>query len=186
MKINMVLLESLNLPFGQPAINFSLKGVDEKKYHLDSFCGAKVLVIVFMCNHCPYVQAVWGRLVALQERFKSWGVQFVGINSNINPNYPEDSFENMKKYYHEYKMNFPYLVDETQQVAKDYKAQCTPDIYVFDSERKLAYHGRIDDNWKDESKVTKQELAMAIEALLRGESPDAMQNPSMGCSIKWL
>ncbi len=182
----MVLLESLNLPLGSSAEDFLLKGVDGKFYSLKSFVDAKVLVMVFMCNHCPYVQAVWGRLVDLQERFKSEGVQFVGINSNIHPNYPDDSFESMKKYYDEYEMNFPYLVDETQKVAKLYRAQCTPDIYVFDGQRELSYHGRIDDNWKDETQVSKHELADAIEALLHGKSLIEPQYPSMGCSIKWL
>lgn len=182
----MVLLESLNLPLGTKAFDFRLQGVDEKFYILESFVDAKVLVVIFMCNHCPYVQAVWGRLINLQGRFKSQGVQFAGINSNINPNYPEDSFENMKKYYAEYKMNFPYLVDETQEVAKVYKAQCTPDIYVFDAERRLSYHGRIDDNWKDESQVTKEELANAIEALIEDGMPSVEQFPSLGCSIKWV
>ncbi len=179
----MVLLESLNLPLGSPALDFSLKGVDETNYSLGDFSESKVLVIVFMCNHCPYVQAVWPRLVALQERFKE--VQFVGINPNLNPAYPEETFEKMQEYYERYKMNFPYLQDETQQVALAYKAQCTPDIYVFDGARRLAYHGRIDDNWKDESAVTREELAEALEALLSGRPVSEHQNPTIGCSIKW-
>ncbi|MDA1060450.1 MAG: thioredoxin family protein [bacterium] len=181
----MVLLESLQLEMGEPAANFSLKGIDEQTHTLKNFSEAKVLVIVFMCNHCPYVQAVWGRLVALQERFKDEGVQFVGINANINPDYAEDSFENMQKYSKKYKMNFPYLADETQEVAKKYKAQCTPDIYVFDKDRKLAYHGRIDDNWQEPSEVQKEDLADAITAILNGKLPSEDQIPSMGCSIKW-
>ena len=182
----MTLLESLNLPLGTPAINFSLKGVDERTYTLESFTDARLLVIVFMCNHCPYVQAVWPRLVALQGKYKSEGVQFVGINANAaNSDYEEDNFENMQDYFLKYKMNFPYLIDETQNVAREYQAQCTPDIYVFDDKRKLAYHGRIDDNWKDETKVTKSELDQVIEALLKSEKPAELQYPSMGCSIKW-
>lgn len=183
----MALLESLNLSLGNNASDFNLKGIDEKFYSLEGFNDAKVLVIIFMCNHCPYVQAVWGRLVALDECFKDRGVQFVGINSNAgNSYYEEDNFENMKKYASKYSMKFPYLIDETQEVAKEYKAQCTPDIYVFDDQRKLAYHGRIDDNWKDQSKVVHEDLAETIEALLDGDLPSQNQKPSMGCSIKWM
>lgn len=138
-----------------------------------------------MCNHCPYVQAVWGRLVELQHRYAEKGVQFVGINPNKNPSYDEETLEKMAEYSQKYNMNFPYLMDETQDVARSYKAQCTPDIYVFDAERKLVYHGRIDDNWKDESMVTHEELDAAINALLDGKKPNLAQIPSMGCSIKW-
>lgn len=179
----MVLLESLNLPLGSSALDFSLQGTDGRNYSLGDFEGAKALVVVFMCNHCPYVQAVWGRLVRLQDRFKD--VQFVGINPNLNPAYPEETFEKMQEYYEKYQMNFPYLQDETQQVALAYKAQCTPDIYVFDRERRLVYHGRIDDSWKDESAVTREELAEALEALISGRPVDGVQNPTIGCSIKW-
>lgn len=172
---------------GEPAKGFELKGVDDGIYTLESFKEAKVLVIVFMCNHCPYVKAVWQRLINLQEKFKTLGVQFVGINANAaNSNYGEDSFENMQKEFKERKMNFPYLIDADQKVSREYKAQCTPDIYVYDNERKLAYHGRIDDSWKDESRVTRNELAEAIETILRGEKVSALQHPSMGCSIKWI
>lgn len=183
----MVLLESLKIKSGKPAQKFSLKGVDERIYTLENFADAKILVIVFMCNHCPYVQAVWQRLIDLQARFIDRNVQFVGINSNVaNPDYSEDNFENMKIEYDRRKMNFPYLTDEIQSVARAYEAQCTPDIFVYDSDRKLAYHGRVDDNWKDPDKVSKQELAEAIEALLRGDRPSLEQHPSMGCSIKFL
>lgn len=183
----MTLMESLKIQMGEPARNFLLRGVDEQVYSLETFAGAKVLVIVFMCNHCPYVQAVWQRLIDLQERFKNSAVQFVGINSNAaNLDYKEDSFENMKVEYERRRMNFPYLIDDRQEVARDYKAQCTPDIFVYDEQRKLAYHGRIDDNWKDAGMVGRQELAEAIEALLKGEKLVLAQNPSMGCSIKWM
>ena len=181
----MALLESLDLPLGSKAHEFSLKGVDDKQYSLADFATAKVLVIVFMCNHCPYVQAIWPRLVELQSRYEGEGVKFVGINPNFNPDYPEETFEKMKEYYERYQMNFPYLQDKTQQVAKTYKAQCTPDIYVYDSEKKLVYHGRLDDNWQDKNSVNNHDLADAIDALLVDQSPVEKQNPSMGCSIKW-
>ena len=172
---------------GESAKDFELKGVDNKIYTLESFKQAKILVIIFMCNHCPYVKAVWQRLINLQEKFRSQGVQLVGINANAaNSNYADDSFENMQKEFVERKMNFPYLIDVDQKVSRDYEAQCTPDIFVYDDELKLAYHGRIDDNWKDEAKVTKNELAGAIETILKGEKNIEIQHPSMGCSIKWV
>lgn len=181
----MALLESLKLPLGTPAIDFHLQGIDDKTHHLAEYDPAKVLVVVFTCNHCPYAQAVWPRLIELQEKYQTKEAQFIGINANINPEFPEDSFEKMKEYAQQCGINFPYLADETQEVARAYKAQCTPDIYVFDAAKTLAYHGRIDDNWKDSQKVTKHELDDAIASLIRGKRPDAKQNPSMGCSIKF-
>lgn len=183
----MVLLESLKISMGEPAKAFELKGVDENVYTLNSFNDAKVLVIIFMCNHCPYVKAVWQRLIDLQDNFKDQGVQFIGINANAaNVDYGEDSFENMQKESAERKMNFPYLIDTNQKVSCEYEAQCTPDIFVYNDELKLAYHGRIDDNWKDESGVTKHELSEAIEAILENNKVSEPQYPSMGCSIKWV
>jgi len=182
----MTLLESLNLSLGTKASDFNLEGSDGKFYSLKSFSDAKVLVVVFMCNHCPYVRAVWERLVGLQAKYIDKDVKFVGINPNKNPKYEEETLEIMSEYSDKYNMNFPYLMDVTQDVAREYKAQCTPDIYVFNSERKLVYHGRIDDNWKDESKVSKRDLDEAINALVRGERPSDIQFPSMGCSIKWV
>jgi len=170
---------------GEAAKDFNLLGCDVRRYSLESFKEAKVLVVIFMCNHCPYVQAVWKRLVDLQEKYKEY-VRFVGINPNKNPEYPEETIEMMAEYYSKYGMNFPYLIDETQEVAMAYKAQCTPDIYVFDEERKLVYHGRIDDNWKDENAVTKKDLDEAISAILGGRNVPEPQYPSMGCSIKWV
>ncbi len=182
----MSLVESLKLPLGSPILPFSLCGLDGKMVDVAGFREAKVLVVVFMCNHCPYVQAVWPRLVALQEQYKGKGVQFVGINPNLHPAYPEETLEKMQEYAQRFGMNFPYLQDVSQEVARAYKAQCTPDIYVYNDQRTLAYHGRIDDNWKEEAKVQKHELAEALDCLLQGEQPGLDQHPSMGCSIKWL
>ena len=180
-----MLLYSKEVKLNSPAIDFKLIGVDDKFYCLDDFKHYKILVIIFMCNHCPYVKAVINRLVQLQEKFLSKSVRFVGINPNDEITYPEDSFENMKLFYKNNKMNFPYLRDETQDIAKLYDAVCTPDIYVYDEERKLKYRGRIDDNWKDETQVKNRELEKAIELLLEGKQIDFKQTPSMGCSIKW-
>ncbi len=181
----MVLLKSINVPSGTKAIGFRLKGVDGEMHSLADYDDKEVLVIVIMCNHCPYVQAVDDRLVQLQEKFAKRGVRFIGINPNDDVNYPEDNFENMVKRAKEKGYNFPYLRDEDQSIAKKYQAQCTPDIYVYDKVRALCYHGRVDDNWQEPDKVTSHDLNDAIEALLAGKKPSPNQYPSMGCSIKW-
>ena len=181
----MALLESEMVPLGTAAHDFSLLSTDGNSYSLDSFNDKKVLVIVFMCNHCPYVKAVLDRLIELQKDYADKSVQLVGINPNDEENYPEDSFENMKKAVIEKGIPFPYLQDTTQEIAKRYKAVCTPDIYVYGKERKLLYRGRIDDNWQDESSVTKRDLRLAIDAILEDSPVSEEQYPSMGCSIKW-
>lgn len=182
----MVLIESEKIELGSAAYNFKLKGTDDNDHSLDDYKGAKALVIVFMCNHCPYVQAQWDKLVALQDKYKGSGVKFVGINPNYNPDYPEDSFEKMKEYYEKYGMNFDYLQDPTQEVAKKYKAQCTPDIFVYDENMRLAYHGRVDDARSPGENPATNELDDALELLIKGKQPDSIQYPSMGCSIKWM
>jgi peroxiredoxin len=165
--------------------NFTLTGTDDRVYSPDQLKDKDILVIIFMCNHCPYVKAVADRLVAFQEKYGSRNVQLTGINSNDSVTYPEDSFENMKLFAERYKLNFPYLYDESQEVAKKYSAVCTPDIYVYDKERKLRYRGRLDDSWKDESKITTRDLEKATERILEGKEVDFDQIPSVGCSIKW-
>ena len=181
----MALMESIGVPLGSSAHDFSLPDVSGKMLGLHDFSDAKVLVVIFMCNHCPYVKACIERLVKLQGDFIDQSVRFVGINSNDSANYPEDSFAAMQEFSKERNMNFPYLHDETQEVAKIYEAQCTPDIYVYDQEQKLRYHGRIDDNWKDISRVKREELREALSALVDGREVASAQPPSMGCSIKW-
>ncbi len=181
----MALLKSENIELGTAAPDFSLKSVDGKKYGLDSFKDAKALVVMFICNHCPYVQAVEDRILELNRDYQSKGVQLVGICSNDPTDYPDDRPEKLHQRWKEKQYGFPYLIDETQQVAKDYGAVCTPDLYVFDKNLRLAYHGRIDDNWQDDSKVAKREMREALDRLLAGQPPDPRQNPSMGCSIKW-
>jgi peroxiredoxin len=172
----MVLLQSSMVPLESSAPDFNLKGTDGQMYSLESFAGAKVLVAVFMCNHCPYVLEIWDDLVALEKGMSErhgGAVAFVGINSNANPDYPDDSFENMQAYVAEKGQGFPYLFDEEQLVAKAYDAQCTPDIFIYDAERKLAYRGAFSG------------VEAAAEALLAGEKPTENQKYSMGCSIKW-
>ena len=181
----MTLLESINIQLGTKAVDFCLKGVDGKMHSLADYDDKDVLVVVIMCNHCPYVQAVDDRLVQLQDKLAEQGVQFVGINPNDSIKYPDDNFENMVKRAKEKEYNFPYLRDEDQSIARKYQAQCTPDIYVYNKERLLCYHGRIDDNWQEPDNITSHDLNDAIDALLEGKTPSPNQYPSMGCSIKW-
>lgn len=173
---------------GSIAPHFSLPGVDGKVHSLSDFKDAKVLVVAFMCNHCPYVIATQGRMNHLAKEYSSRGVQWIGINSNDSSRYPEDRFEMMKVRAQEQGFVFPYLRDESQEVARSFGAVCTPEFYVYTPEQgqfKLKYQGRLDDNWKDESAVTQRELAHAIEALLAGKEPSPEQKPAIGCSIKW-
>ncbi|MBK7159555.1 MAG: thioredoxin family protein [Ignavibacteria bacterium] len=170
---------------GSEFIDFSLIGVDGKIYSSDDFKNAEVLIIIFMCNHCPYVKGIIDRFTEFQNKYKSRNVQLAGINSNDTVNYPEDSFENMKLFSSEHKMNFPYLFDESQDIAKKYNAVCTPDIFVYDKNRILKYRGRFDDNWKDETAVKEKDLEKAVILLLENKEINFTQIPSIGCSIKW-
>lgn len=155
-----------NLKIGSSAPGFNLEGIDGKKYSLNSFADKNALIIIFSCNHCPYVQAYEGRIKQIREDYKSKGVIVVAINSNEDVNYPDDSFENMKKRALEQKFNFPYLRDEDQKVAHSYDATHTPEIFLFDNERKLAFHGKIDDNWKEPDRVQNHYLRNALDELL--------------------
>ena len=178
-------IKSTTIDIGTKAEDFNLPGVDGENYSLGSFKATKGLVVAFTCNHCPYAQAAWPLLNKLASEFKTKGVSFVGINPNDENMYPEDSFEVMKEKTSEWKINFPYLRDESQEVAKKYGAVCTPDVFVFNENRELYYHGRINDNWKEPEKVTKEELKNALDSLLEGKPAPTDQNPSLGCSIKW-
>jgi peroxiredoxin len=178
-------VESARPKLGFACPDFRLLAVDGKTYTREDFGAAPVLVVMFICNHCPYVQAVEDRLIALAREFESKKVQFVAICSNDPTTYPDDAFDKLAERWRNKAYGFPYLHDESQSVARDFGAVCTPDIYVFDRSRKLAYRGRIDDSWKDPSKVTRRDLADAITALLQGGAPAAEQRPSLGCSIKW-
>ena len=181
----MALLHSTMVSLGTAAIDFKLPGIDGVEYSLDTFADSKVLVIIFMCNHCPYVKAVIQRLIDLQEDTLSQGVRLFGINCNDAQKYPDDSFESMQKVAMEWGMNFSYLFDESQTVAKKYDAVCTPDIYVYGKEKKLLYRGRMDDNWENVGQVTQRDLKQAVDCILAGQEVPAKQVPSMGCSIKW-
>jgi peroxiredoxin len=170
---------------GTPCPDFRLPGVDGRLHARDDFGASPVLVVMFICNHCPYVQAVEDRLIRLGRELGPRGAQLVGICANDAATYPDDAFDKLAARARSRGYSFPYLHDETQEIARAFGAVCTPDIFVYDRSRRLAYRGRIDDSWKDEAKVQRHELAEAIEALLAGQAPPAVQRPSMGCSIKW-
>tara|TARA_Y100000310_G_scaffold341547_1_gene441026 strand:- start:2865 stop:3413 length:549 start_codon:yes stop_codon:yes gene_type:complete len=181
----MVLTQSAGkLNRGDKAPDFTLKGVDGKTYSLSDVSDKEGLLVLFMCNHCPYVKAKMDTIVKLQEK---WGdrVDFVGINSN-DPEYEGEGMDNMKVFAKEWNMRFPYLLDETQEMAKTYGATCTPDPFLFDKEQKLVFHGRIDDALEPGQEVTENTMAENIQKLLSEEEIADELKPSMGCSIKWL
>ena len=179
----MALTESTMVSLGSKAPYFSLPDTDGKKLSIETF-SKEILVIIFTCNHCPYAKAVEDRLIKLANNYNS-KVDFVLISSNDAENYPEDSPEKMAEQAESKSYPFPYLFDETQEIAKAYSAVCTPDIFLYNNDRELEYRGRLDDNWKEPEKVSREELKMAIEIVLKGEEVDFTQIPSMGCNIKW-
>ena len=179
----MALMESGMVALGTPCPGFNLPGVDGRRWALSDF-RAELLLVVVMCNHCPYVQAVDDR-INLLARACAGRCDVVAINANDAAAYPEDGFEAMRERAAMKAYAFPYLHDEDQSVARAFGAVCTPDFFLYDRERKLRSRGRLDDNWKDPEGVKKRDLREAIEALLAGAEPEAMQRPNMGCSIKW-
>ena len=181
----MALVESLKIELGTKMPEFNLKDPYGKIFKGDQVYGSKGLLVAFTCNHCPYAQAIWPRLIQLAQDASKLGVATVGINPNIHPDYPEDASERMKEKIKEWGIGFLYLVDETQEVGRAFQAQCTPDLYLFDSAHRLVYHGRFDDNWKEEARVRKRDLKEAIESLASGKPISKTQYSSMGCSIKW-
>jgi peroxiredoxin len=172
------------LTLGDSLPSFALPATDGETYDT-TMIKDPVLAVIFTCNHCPYAQAYEQRLKEMGDAFSDTGVQFVLINSNDAANYPEDSFENMKKKHKEAGYAFPYCFDEDQSVAKAYGALCTPHCFVFDADRKLKYKGRIDGNWEHPDEVTEHNLHDAITALLKGEEPLIHEANAIGCSIKW-
>ncbi len=162
-----------------------LKSVDGKLYDSESFSESPLLLVVFSCNHCPYVKAYEDRMIALTAAYESKGLAVVAINSNDDKNYPEDGYEEMKKRALEKKFNFPYVRDEDQSAAKAFGAMHTPEFFLFDAERKLRYHGRFDDNWREPDRVTRGYLREAIDALLDGREVGEPEAHAIGCTIKW-
>ena len=181
----MVLLESkISLKTGDISPDFSLMGIDDKIHSLDSYAESKGLLIIFMCNHCPYVKAKIDAIKQIHEKFNE-DIALVGINSNDSAEYPDDSFENMKKIADEKGIKFDYLVDEKQDVAKKYGAICTPDPFLFDQNRRLIFHGRIDNAMNPDDTATENTMQKNIEKYLAGEKIEKDFDPSIGCSIKW-
>lgn len=172
------------LKAGDAAPGFDLPGIDGRRHSLQGYSGRDALLVVFMCNHCPYVKAKIDAIREIHERFGD-RVAVVGINSNDASRYPDDSYENMKAVAAERGIEFDYLVDETQDVARRYGATCTPDPFLFDSARRLAFHGRIDDAMSPDAAATEKTMIDNIEALLEGRSIEKDFDPSIGCSIKW-
>lgn len=175
-----------NMKLQSEPINFKLKGVDGKYHTLDEFKDKDYLAIIFSCNHCPYVVASEREFVEIQKEYGSKGVQLIAINPNAaNSDYPADSYENMIKRAEEKDFNFPYLVDETQEVAKKYNAGRTPEIFLFDKSRELVYHGRINDNPKNHNQITRHDFQEALDELLSGEEISVPKTKPIGCSIKY-
>ena len=181
----MVLLESkVSLQTGDKAPDFELLGIDDKQHSLSSYKDYKGLLVIFMCNHCPYVKAKIEAVKEIHEKFKD-RIALVGINSNDSTEYPDDSFENMKIIAQEKEIKFDYLVDGDQEIAKKYGAVCTPDPFLFDSERRLVFHGKIDNAMKPEDTATEKTMISNIQRFLDGEKIEKDFDPSIGCSIKW-
>lgn len=183
----MALVESHMLPLGTKAPDFSLQdSISGKQLSFQDVRGEKGTVVMFICNHCPYVVHVNEELVRIAEDFGQQCVGFVAISSNDAEKYPDDAPDKMTIVAKVLKYPFPYLYDESQDVARSYDAACTPDIYVFDAQDRLVYRGRLDDSRPGNNKpLTGKDLRLALELMIRGESPLNTQYPSAGCNIKW-
>ncbi len=183
----MVSLETPICDFGAPAIEFELPGIDGKHWTLEDCRGEKGLLVMFICNHCPYVKAIRERIVRDTRELREMGINSVAIMSNDSTQYEEDSFENMGKIAREYDFPFPYLLDESQQVAKAYGAVCTPDFFGYNHDLQLQYRGRLDASRKESASAdARRDLFEAMAEVARSGRGPREQIPSMGCSIKWI
>lgn len=180
-------MASVMLPLGTAAPAFSLPDVvSGKTYSLDSFAGKAALLIMFLCRHCPYVQHVEREVARIGQDYQETNLGIIGISSNDPASYPDDAPERLKDMAQRLHYRFPFCFDASQEVAKAYKAACTPDFYLFDGQRRLVYRGQLDDSRPGSNKpVTGRDLRAAIDAVLAGKSADPNQKPSIGCSIKW-
>ncbi len=182
----MVATASTMSPLGTVAADFSLPDTNGKSVSLADFKDAPALLVVFMCNHCPFVKHILGGLAELARVYQGRGVAVVGINSNDVAKYPDDSPQKMVEEVAAAGYTFPYLFDEKQEVAKAYQAACTPDFFVFDGDQRLVYRGQLDDSRPDSGiQVTGKDLRAALNAVLAGQPALENQKPSMGCNIKW-
>jgi peroxiredoxin len=174
------------IALGSPAPDFrDLPGVDGKHYSLSDFKGKTALVVVFSCNHCPYVQAYEDRINAIARDYAPKGVALIAINANDARAYPDDRFEEMVKRARAKGFVFPYLRDETQAVARAYQAECTPEVYILDETQTVRYHGGIDDNYREPARVTQHWLRDALDDLLADRAIAEPETRAIGCSIKW-
>ena len=178
---------SMMLPLGTAAPPFALRDVlSEQVYSLDSCTGKAALLVMFLCRHCPYVEHVQHEIAKIGQDYADTGLGIIGISSNDPAHYPDDAPERLKDMVQQLKFRFPLCFDDTQEVAKAYKAACTPDFYLFDAQRRLVYRGQLDDSRPGNKKpVTGRDLRAAIDAVLAGIPVDSNQQSSIGCSIKW-
>lgn len=181
----MVALETPAIEENWQAPDFKLKATDGKEYSLDDLKGEGGLLVMFICNHCPYVKAILDKIVRDTNELKALGVNSVAIMSNDPSEYAEDSFENMKKLAEEKEFSFPYLIDETQQVAKKYGAVCTPDFFGFNRDLELQYRGRLDSSGMSDDPSAIRDLFVAMSQIAQLDRGPRVQHPSIGCSIKW-
>lgn len=182
----MVSLQTPICNFGSKAIDFNLPGIDGKRYNLASAAGKNGLLVMFICNHCPYVKAIRERLVRDTLELQQYGINSIAIMSNDPAEYEEDSFDNMKRVAEEFQFPFPYVLDETQEVAKAYGAVCTPDFFGYNGNLELQYRGRLDESRKDTGPASAhRDLFEAMQQIAQTGKGPAEQIPSMGCSIKW-
>jgi peroxiredoxin len=182
----MVAVTSTMLPLGEPAPGFSLSDPAGRLHSLADFVDAPALVVIFLCNHCPYVRHISRELAGVTQELLRHGVAVVGISANDVVTHPEDAPDRMVVEAERNGYAFPYLYDETQEVAKAYRAACTPDFYVFDGERKLVYRGQFDDSRpSNHQPVTGRDLVAAVTAVLAGGTVPSDQRPSIGCNIEW-
>ncbi len=182
----MVMTASTMLQLGTPAPDFSLPDIEGNIVSTDDFKNSPALLIIFMCNHCPFVKHILKGMVELVKEYQEKEVAAVGINSNDVASFPEDRPEMMAKIAKAVGFTFPYLYDEIQEVAKAYRAACTPDFFLFDKKRKLVYRGQMDDSRPGNNiPVTGADLRAALDAVLAGRKVSDKQKPSMGCNIKW-
>jgi peroxiredoxin len=182
----MAVTPSTMLPLGTSAPDFRLPGLDGNLVSHDDFRDARALLVVFTCNHCPFVKHIRSEFARLAREYQTRGVATVAINANDLEQYPEDGPEAMAREAEAFGYTFPYLFDETQEVAKAYQAACTPDFYVFDAGRRLVYRGQFDDSRPgNHVPVTGHDLRAALDAVLAGDPVAGDQKPSVGCNIKW-
>ncbi|MCI5072404.1 thioredoxin family protein [bacterium] len=182
----MALTESQMIGLGQHLPEFSLLNVVSNKYLTKSDVKDRPVLIMFICNHCPYVKHVWHEFSRLEKDYQDKGLVILAVNANDIENYPQDGPENMQQLHRDMQWSFPFLLDEEQSFAKALHAACTPDFYVFDAKHALQYRGQLDDSRPgNPTKVSGQDIRKALDRILQGKPVDWEQKPSIGCNIKW-